>query len=150
MNDSERRARKRYLLALVEERLRTGSLFFLAFILVKPIGVSTQFVILGGIVASFFDDELVIRDEASKSGYRSSNAYLNKSGGKYAKSVANPFNYSFIFVLCNALGGLLGRITQATKPGQDARPRIRQVPEYHRRKFGETPWDATCWPFAAA
>ena len=37
-------------------------------------------------------------------GYTSTNAYMAKSGGKYAKSAADPLNYSFIFVLAMAVG----------------------------------------------
>ena len=37
-------------------------------------------------------------------GYTSTNAYMAKSDGKYAKSAANPLNYSFIFVLAMAVG----------------------------------------------
>ena len=40
-----------------------------------------------------------MEDGDSKTGYTSTNEYLAKSGGKYAKSVAHPLNYSFVFVL---------------------------------------------------
>jgi uncharacterized membrane protein YedE/YeeE len=80
-------------------------IFTLAAVLVKPIGVSTQFVILDGIVWNAVSDGLVTEDAEAKSGYASSNAYLNKSGGKYAKSVANPVSYGLIFVLAMAVGG---------------------------------------------
>ncbi len=85
--------------------------FFLAVLLVKPIGVSTQFVILDGIVWNSVSSDLIVKNEENKSGYASSNAYLNKSGGKYAKHIAEPMNYSFIFVLAMILGGFLGKIT---------------------------------------
>lgn len=79
-----------------------GLVFFLAVLLVKPIGVSTQFVILDGIVGNAVNTELVTQTE---DGYTSTNAYLAKSGGKYAKHVANPLNYSFVFVFAMMLGG---------------------------------------------
>jgi len=82
-----------------------------AIVLVKPIGVSTQYVISDGIIWDMFNDELVVEDAEQKSGYASTNAYLNKSGGKYAKSVANPINYSYIFVFAMVLGGLIGYFT---------------------------------------
>ncbi len=85
--------------------------FFLAVLLVKPIGVSTQFVILDGIVWNSVSSDLIVKNEENKSGYASSNAYLNKSDGKYAKHIAEPMNYSFIFVLAMILGGFLGKIT---------------------------------------
>ncbi len=85
--------------------------FFLAVLLVKPIGVSTQFVILDGIVWNAVSSDVVVKNEENKSGYASPNAYLNKSDGKYAKHIAEPMNYSFIFVLAMILGGFLGKIT---------------------------------------
>jgi uncharacterized membrane protein YedE/YeeE len=84
--------------------LLLGLVFFLAVLLVKPIGVSTQFVILDGILGDAVNAELVTQTDA---GYTSTNAYLAKSNGKYAKSVANPLNYSFVFVLAMALGGFV-------------------------------------------
>lgn len=84
--------------------LLLGLVFFAAVLLVKPIGVSTQFVILDGILADAVNPALVTQ---TGEGYTSTNAYLAKSDGKYAKSVANPLNYSFVFVLAMALGGLL-------------------------------------------
>ncbi len=92
--------------------------FFLAVWLVKPIGVSTQFVILDGVVWNSVSADLVVKDDESKSGYASPNAYLNKSGGKYAKHVAEPMNYSFIFVLAMVLGGFLGKISSSKQSEQ--------------------------------
>jgi len=112
-----------------------GLIFFIAVALVKPIGVSTQFVILNGIVAKTFTPGIIKQDKTAKSGYNSSNPYLNKSGGKYAKSVVHPWNYSFIFVLSMILGGLLGRFfTRLNNKGP-----ISQLPEHHRRRFGKAP-----------
>ena len=112
-----------------------GLIFFAAVALVKPIGVSTQFVILDGIIAKALKPGVVTQDKTNKSGYRSLNPYLNKSGGKYARSVANPWNYSFIFVLSMIVGGLLGRFF--TCP-EDDKP-SGSIPEHHRRRFGDTP-----------
>lgn len=112
-----------------------GLIFFIAVALVKPIGVSTQFVILDGIVAKIFNSEIVIQDKTSKSGYSSPNPYLNKSGGKYAKSVVKPWGYSFIFVLSMIIGGLLGRFFIRPK----GKKPFERVPEHHRRRFGNTP-----------
>lgn len=81
--------------------------FLLAVILVKPIGVSTQFVILDGIIWDAVSPDLVVENAENKSGYGSPNAYLNKSGGKYAKNIAKPINYSFIFVLAMLVGGFI-------------------------------------------
>ena len=92
-----------------------GIVFLLAVALVKPIGVSTQFVILDGIIWNMFSNDLVVEDSEAKSGYSSSNAYLNKSGGKYAKNVAKPVNYSFIFVVAMIAGGFIAGRMQSEK-----------------------------------
>lgn len=111
--------------------LLLGVVFFLAVLLVKPIGVSTQFVILDGILGDMVNAELVTE---TAEGYASSNAYLAKSGGKYAKAVANPLNYSFVFVLAMALGGYLSmRLRGGLSAGE------RSVPELWRANFGEGP-----------
>ncbi len=110
-----------------------GLSFFIAVALVKPIGVSTQFVIADGIMALAVNPDLVKKDDKAKKGYSSSNAYLNKSGGKYAKSVAKPLNYSFVFVISMFLGGLLGRLFTKNKSGK---PVVKQIPEIHTSCFG--------------
>lgn len=69
-----------------------GLVFFAAVLLVKPIGVSTQFVILDGIIADAVSPDFITQTD---DGYSSTNAYMAKSGGKYAKNAANPLNYSF-------------------------------------------------------
>ena len=106
-----------------------GLTFLLAVTLVKPIGVSTQFVIADGLIWSLFDRDLVTSDSTAKSGFSSHNAYLDKSGGKYAKSVANPINYGFVFVLAMIAGGFL-----SSRLG--ARTREPQVPEVWSQRFG--------------
>ena len=109
--------------------------FFLAVLLVKPIGVSTQFVIFDGIVWQLFDQGLVREDAAAKSGYASDNAYLDKSGGKYAAEAAHPFNYSFIFVLA-IMGGayLSSRLGGPRAGGVD-----RTAPRVWRERYGGSP-----------
>lgn len=96
-----------------------GIVFLLTVALVKPIGVSTQFVILDGIVWDLFSDQIVVEDNKAKKGYASPNAYLNKSGGKYAKNVANPLNYSFIFVLAMIAGGFIASRLQSGNEKKD-------------------------------
>ncbi|UWQ52518.1 YeeE/YedE family protein [Leisingera caerulea] len=111
--------------------LLLGLVFFLAVLLVKPIGVSTQFVILDGIIADAVSPQLVTE---TAGGYTSSNAYLAKSDGKYAKSVANPLNYSFVFVLAMALGGLLSAKLRGGITGAE-----RSVHALWRANFGDNP-----------
>jgi uncharacterized membrane protein YedE/YeeE len=75
---------------------------------------------------------LVQKDDSAKSGYSSTNAYLNKSGGKYAKNIARPVNYSFIFVLAMLLGGIVARLTREDRE-------LLQVPATHQGRFGQSP-----------
>jgi len=112
--------------------LLLGLTFLVTVAVVKPIGVSTQFVILDGMIAKVFNPDLVIKDESTKSGYSSSNAYLNKSGGKYAKSVSHPLNYGFVFVFSMVLGGML---SSALSAGGEKAP---QIPLCHKKRFGDS------------
>jgi len=109
-----------------------GFAFLLAVWIVKPIGVSTQFVIADGIVWDALSPNLVVEDAESASGYTSSNAYLAKSGGKYAKNVANPLNYSFVFVLAMVLGAWLSRTTGGPRPSAEDKV----APAVWRERFG--------------
>lgn len=111
-----------------------GLAFLLAVVLVKPIGVSTQFVILDGIIWDFFSNEVVVEDVKAPKGYSSTNPYLNKSGGKYAKNVAKPLNYSFVFVLAMLAGGFLASKLQSTRT--DKKELI--APEVWRSRFGDS------------
>ncbi len=92
-----------------------GFSFFIAILLVKPIGVSTQFSVLSGIVHSTVDSDVIVEDTSRETGYRSSNAYYDKSEGKLAKAIKNPLNYDFIFVLSIPVGGYLGYLLFSRK-----------------------------------
>jgi len=96
--------------------LALGLVFLLAVALVKPIGVSTQFVVLDGLLWHTVSPDLVPAAPEAKSGYTSPNPYLNKSGGKYAAHVAHPLSYGFVFVLCMALGAFLSARTRGPRP----------------------------------
>jgi len=110
-----------------------GIVFLLAVWVVKPIGVSTQFVIFDGIVWNEISPDLIKEDPEAKSGYSSTNPYLDESGGKYAKNVVNPINYSLIFVLCIILGAFLSALTK----GPGALPKDLIAPEVWRNRFGD-------------
>lgn len=84
-----------------------GLVFFLAAFFVKPIGVSTQFSLVGGIIHSVFDPSVISVDKSRPSGYKSTNAYYDKSAGALAKSIKNPWNYDFVFVLAIPLGAYI-------------------------------------------
>ncbi len=111
--------------------LALGLVFFAAVLLKGPIGVSTQFVILDGIVADAVNPAFITQTD---SGYTSTNAYMAKSDGAYAKNAANPLNYSFVFVLAMALGGLL---SARLRGGLDAAERT--MPALWRANFGDSP-----------
>jgi len=96
-----------------------GAVFLLAVILVKPLGVSTQFVIFDGIVWNLFSDEVATQDVEAKHGYTSDNAYLAKSGGKYAESVDNPINYGFVLILAMFAGGFLSSALQKDQVSEE-------------------------------
>ncbi|WP_341235531.1 YeeE/YedE thiosulfate transporter family protein [uncultured Sulfitobacter sp.] len=108
-----------------------GLVFFAAVLLVKPIGVSTQFVILDAIVADVVSSDFITQTDE---GYTSTNAYMAKSNGKYAKSAANPLNYSFVFVLAMAAGAFL---SARLRGGVDLVERT--APAIWRENYGDTP-----------
>ncbi len=107
-----------------------GFVFFLAVLLVKPIGVSTQFVIFDAIIWNAVDDTIITKDDEGK--YTSTNAYLAKSGGKYAKSASNPLNYSFVFVLAMMVGGAISGL------GRKQVMKERRVPAIWAANFGDS------------
>lgn len=110
-----------------------GLVFFLAVLLVKPIGVSTQFVILDGILWNAVDSTVIVSSEEAKSGYSSTNAYLDKSGGKCGRDVANPLNYGFVFVIAMMVGALLSALLRGgVLKGE------RAMPDVWRVNFGDS------------
>ena len=108
-----------------------GLVFFAAVLLVKPIGVSTQFVIFDAILADAVTPGLIAQTD---DGYTSTNAYLAKSGGKYAKNAANPLNYSFVFVIAMIVGAGLSAMLRGGV-GTDER----RLPAIWYANFGDTP-----------
>lgn len=91
----------------IGKALILGTVFFLAAFIVKPVGVSTQFSVLSGIIHSTIDSDVITKDDTRESGYISSNAYYDKSEGKLAKDIKNPLNYDFIFVLAIPVGAYI-------------------------------------------
>lgn len=107
--------------------------FFVSVLLIKPVGVSTQFVIASGIVWDLVDPSLVITDPESKSGYSSTNAYLNHGGGKEAKNIANPLNFGLVFVAAMAFGAFLSSFLNGDRPTQTGKT----MPDVWKARFGE-------------
>ena len=101
-----------------------GLVFFIAVLLVKPIGVSTQFVVLDGILWNTVDPGAVT---AAEGGWTSSNAYL----AKYAKNVANPLNYGFIFVIAMMIGAFASARLRGGVAAEE-----RAMPAIWRANFG--------------
>lgn len=92
----------------IKGALILGFSFFIAIFIIKPVGVSTQFSVLSGIIQNSVEDNLIVPDAGKEYGYTSTNEYYDKSGGKIASHIKKPFNYDFIFVLSIPLGSYLG------------------------------------------
>lgn len=71
--------------------------FFLAIWLVKPVGVSTQFSVLSGIIHTAISPDAL-----------EENVYYQKDNGKIAEEIQHPWNYNFVFVLAIPVGGYIG------------------------------------------
>ncbi len=119
-----------------------GLVFFAAVLLVKPIGVSTQFVILDGILWDAVDPNIVVPSDGVKHGYTSTNAYLDKSGGKYAASIANPLNYGFVFVVAMMVGAFISSVLRGGVPRQFRRRTVETLPRGVRRRLFGALWRA--------
>ncbi|SIS79748.1 YeeE/YedE thiosulfate transporter family protein [Phaeovulum vinaykumarii] len=93
--------------------LLLGLVFFAAMALVKPIGVSTQFVIADGLLWQAFVDPGVIA--AGAEGASSPIAYFDK----YAGHIADPLNYGFVFVIALAAGAGLSSVLRGGVKGRE-------------------------------
>ena len=98
-----------------------GLSFLLAIALIKPIGVSTQYVIADCFIFCKLKPDLAQEhvDADGNKSYSSSNAYLNKNNGKHAKSTLNIVNYGFIFILAMFAGGFLASKLGGPKVGKE-------------------------------
>ncbi|MDO5725655.1 MAG: YeeE/YedE thiosulfate transporter family protein [Tissierellia bacterium] len=97
-----------------------GLSFFVAILFAKPIGVSTQFSVISGKIHQIVHDTisetaLIEEDSTRDSGYRSSNAYYDKSDGKIAKAIMNLNNYGMLFFISIFIGAFLGKLTMGKK-----------------------------------
>ena len=112
-----------------------GLSFFMAVFLIKPIGVSTQFSVVGGMAHSLVNPSVIEKDPTRDSGYKSSNAYYDKDEGKIAKSIKNPLNYDFIFVLAIPLGAFIAYLLTDKKAQRKITP-IKESPNIAKQKLG--------------
>ncbi|MEF9958702.1 MAG: YeeE/YedE thiosulfate transporter family protein [Niameybacter sp.] len=119
----------------LKNALVLGIVFFLAIFIVKPIGVSTQFSVLSGILHSMVDPGMITTDATRESGYQSSNAYYDKNEGKLAKQIKDPWNYDLAFVLGMPLGGtLVYLLNRKKKPSYLSN--VGQAPRLYQDKQG--------------
>ncbi len=120
----------------IQGGLFLGILAALAVILVKPIGVSTQFVVTDTIVWKAIDPSIVQEKEVNgKKVLTSPNGYINKVHASYARSAENPINYSYVFVLSSIIGALIASITGGPRASKEDKI----VPEAFRKKYGYKP-----------
>ena len=82
-----------------------GSVFFISILLIKPIGISTQFSVASGMIHSAIQDDIVFRKGNE---FYSLIDYYNQDS--IAKNIIIPYNYGLIFAVGIFLGGMLGRI----------------------------------------
>lgn len=83
---------------ILKKAIILGLSFVLAIVLVKPIGVSTEYSVGAGIVDTTIDGNNINRE------------YYQKDNGKIAEEIQNPINYNNIFVLAIPFGGLIAKI----------------------------------------
>lgn len=114
----------------IKKAILLGLSFFIAILLVKPVGVSTQFSVISGMIHSSIDKDVIVENPERDSGYESTNAYYDKDEGKLAKSIKEPLNYSFVFFLSIPLGGFL-----ASKLAHRNQPKEEKIYIKGRRSF---------------
>lgn len=82
-----------------------GSVFYISILLIRPIGISTQFSVVSGMVHSAVQEDIIFRKGSE---FYSLIDYYNQDG--IARSIVTPYNYGLIFAVGIFLGGMLGRI----------------------------------------
>ncbi|MDD4159603.1 MAG: YeeE/YedE thiosulfate transporter family protein [Synergistaceae bacterium] len=104
-----------------------GLVFAVSVLVIKPVGVSTQFSMIGGMIHSVIDPSVITEDSSRKSGYRSTNAYYDKSEGSLAKSIKNPLNFAMVFLLAIPLGGFIAWTLDPNKRKKTQQEALRQA-----------------------
>ncbi|MGL4997707.1 YeeE/YedE thiosulfate transporter family protein [Cetobacterium sp.] len=82
-----------------------GTVFFISLVLIKPIGISTQFSVLSGMIQTAFQEGIIFKNGKE---FYSVVDYYNQDG--IAKSIAIPYNFGIVFAIGIFLGGMLGKI----------------------------------------
>lgn len=102
-----------------------GLVFFVALALVKPVGVSTEFVVADGVIAQAVTGDTVYR--TAEGAWTSDNGYF----AKYARSIANPLGYGTLFVIFMAIGaGVSSFVRGGTTKAE------RRLPAIWRANYG--------------
>ncbi|BAQ69308.1 YeeE/YedE family protein [Rhodovulum sulfidophilum] len=107
-----------------------GIVFFLAVLLARPIGVSTQFVLFDAFLWNLQQPDAGIVTRTAE-GVTSTNAYLAKSDGALAAGAADLLTYPMVFVLAMMVGALLSSLIRSTVPKGE-----RNVPAMYRANIG--------------
>ncbi|WP_230203692.1 YeeE/YedE thiosulfate transporter family protein [Bacillus massiliigorillae] len=93
-----------------------GFVAFVAVLLVKPLGISTQFSTTAGILHSAVDQSVIVESNQNASGYASEVEYYDRKDGKMAGDIKKPLTYSMIFAGAMFLGGFISsRIRKTPK-----------------------------------
>lgn len=84
-----------------------GLSFVLAIVLVKPIGVSTEYSTTAGIIEKTFDPAIVSKKKGGK--IETSNKYY-QDNPKIAQNIEQPLSYSMLFVASIPFGALFASL----------------------------------------
>lgn len=85
-----------------------GLAFFMAVLLAKPVGVTTQFSIVSGVLQNTISNVVQVDNSTGETVFKSSNPYYTRNDSSLGKSIAEPINYEILFVLGVPLGAGLG------------------------------------------
>ncbi len=113
-----------------------GIVLFLTVFLVKPIGISTQFSVAGGIVHTMIEPSIIWEDKDKEYGYSSSNEYYDKDEGYIANAIKHPGDYDLLFIITMPLGGYIAYRVRKYSEGRQKRTEFRKVNEKKTSKYG--------------
>ncbi len=113
-----------------------GIILFLTVFLVKPIGISTEFSVVGGIVHTMIEPRIIWEDNTREYGYSSSNEYYDKDEGYLASIIKHPGDYDLLFILAMPLGGYIAYVIKRYIEGRQKRTEFRKVNEKKASKYG--------------
>lgn len=121
---------------LMVKAMILGIILFLTVFLVKPIGISTEFSVVGGIIHTMIDSRIIWEDNTKEYGYSSNNDYYDMDGGKIASAIKHPGDYDFLFILAMPLGGYIAYSIQKYIEGRHKRTEYRKISGKRASKYG--------------